>query len=109
MVTKKAQIHMDDEVLKDGELIEALVPLLDRVEQNREAAGEFGKAVRKIKKMMPDDGKPHRFRIGEHVVVMTPIEGGREVDYTTQDGVGVKINPKDKASKNESINVKVGE
>lgn len=109
MVTKQAQIHMDDELLKDGELVEVLIPILDKVEANREAAGEFGKDVRKIKKMMPDDGKPHRWRIGEHLIVMTPTEGGKEVEYTTKGRALFKINPKDKVPKDESINVKVAE
>ena len=97
MARKETQIHMEDEFLTDETLVAALQVQLDNLEANREGHIAFGRANRKIQGMVPWDGEEHRYRIGPHVIELTNKEGGREVEYTTQSGYSVKINPKETA------------
>ncbi len=72
------QIGLEDEVLTDGEIIEA-VAIYDRAVQVAEKvkAKEKVKAVEDaaddVKALLPgDDGKPHVFRIGAWSISETP-------------------------------------
>ena len=97
MAKVEAQIHMEDEFLQDETLVANLQEQLDILETHREGHLKFGNADRKIKAMVPWDGEPHRYRIGPHVIELTNKEGGREVEYTTQPGYSVKVNPREAA------------
>ena len=88
------QIHMEDEFLTDETLVTNLQVQLDILEEHRQGHIAFAQANRKIQAMVPWDGTDHRWRIGPHVIEVTSKEGGREVEYTTQPGYSVKINPK---------------
>ena len=97
MVSQEPQIHMEDEFLSEEDLVVSLTEQLDIIEENKDGYQTYGTALRKLKKMVPwpDDGKEHRYRIGQHLIVMKPKAGGKEVEYVTQDGFSLKVNPRE--------------
>lgn len=88
------QIGLEDEYLSDEALVVSLIEQLTILEENRAGHIAFDRSNRKIQKMMPWDGNEHHYRVGIHVIEMTKKVGGREVEYTTQPGYKVNINPK---------------
>jgi len=82
----KPQIHMDDVVLNDDELLQ----MLEEREEKKSAASEYKSFDKKVKDKINSLSTPPPFRLGRFLIARAPVSA-KSISFETAQGTRISI------------------